>query len=179
MICSKCHNDNLEDSKFCIFCGAPIAPVVQPARARQEMPEKPVTTPDGQERPAPIQPIGTLVRQERPAPAQSAAAPDRQERPAPAPEAAAKEKTDGKPAGSEAPAAPPMPVGERQKYVVLQVNLKEKPTALGVTNIPVLEQVINQQAAAGYRLHSITNACGGSLISNDRLQATVVFERID
>lgn len=164
MICSKCHNDNLEDSKFCIFCGAPIAPVVQPARARQEMPEKPVTTPDGQERPATIQPIGALVRQERPAPA---------------PEAAAKEKTDGKPAGSEAPVAPPMPVGERQKYVVLQVNLKEKPTALGVTNIPVLEQVINQQAAAGYRLHSITNACGGSLISNDRLQATVVFERID
>ena len=43
-----------------------------------------------------------------------------------------------------------------------------------------LENVINQQAAKGYRLHTIDTTNGGSkgFGGGDRIQATMVFEKI-
>lgn len=65
-------------------------------------------------------------------------------------------------------------------YVVLQVTLKEKFFGTGSGNLTELENVINKQVAKGYRLHTITTANGGSkgLGGGDRIQATMVFERI-
>lgn len=60
-----------------------------------------------------------------------------------------------------------------QKYVVLQVTLNK--------NLSELEDVINKQADKGYRLHTISTTSGGSkgLGGGDRIQATMVFERIE
>ncbi|MBB4071809.1 DUF4177 domain-containing protein [Leucobacter sp. OH2974_COT-288] len=65
-------------------------------------------------------------------------------------------------------------------YVVLQVVLKEKFLSAGSGNLGELENVINEQAAKGYRLHTITTASGGTkgFAGGDRIQATMVFERI-
>jgi hypothetical protein len=65
------------------------------------------------------------------------------------------------------------------EYVVLQVVLKEKFIGTGSGNLTALENVINQQAGKGYRLHTISTASSGSkgLMSGDRLQATMVFEK--
>lgn len=65
-------------------------------------------------------------------------------------------------------------------YVVLQVTLKEKFFGTGSGNLTELENVINNQVAKGYRLHTITTANGGSkgLGGGDRIQATMVFEKI-
>ena len=66
------------------------------------------------------------------------------------------------------------------QYVVLQVTLKEKFIGTGSGNLTALEQVINEQAARGYRLHTITtaSASSGGFLGGDRIQATMVFERI-
>ena len=65
-------------------------------------------------------------------------------------------------------------------YVVLQVTLKEKFFGTGSGNLTELEDVINKQVAKGYRLHTISTTNGGSkgLGGGDRIQATMVFERI-
>lgn len=65
-------------------------------------------------------------------------------------------------------------------YVVLQVILKEKMWGTGSGNLTELEKAINAQAARGYRLHTITTASAGSkgIGGGDRIQATMVFERI-
>lgn len=65
-------------------------------------------------------------------------------------------------------------------YVVMQVTLKEKLLGTGSGNFTELENVINTQAAKGYRLHTITTSNGGSkgLMGGDRIQATLVFEKI-
>ena len=65
-------------------------------------------------------------------------------------------------------------------YVVLQVTLKEKFIGTGSGNLTELEKCINDQARKGYRLHTITTSNGGSkgLMGGDRIQATMVFERI-
>ena len=70
--------------------------------------------------------------------------------------------------------------GKDQQYVVLQVTLKEKFLGTGSGNLVELEKVINQQAQKGYRLHTITTSNGGSkgLMGGDRIQATMVFEKI-
>lgn len=70
--------------------------------------------------------------------------------------------------------------GGNLQYVVLQVTLKEKFLGTGSGNLTELENVINQQAAKGYRLHTITTATGGSkgLGGGDRIQATLVFEKL-
>lgn len=70
--------------------------------------------------------------------------------------------------------------GNNLNYVVLQVTLKEKFIGTGSGNLTELEKVINAQAAKGYRLHTITTSNGGSkgLMGGDRIQATMVFERI-
>lgn len=68
-----------------------------------------------------------------------------------------------------------------QKYVVLQVTLKEKLIGTSSKNLSELEDVINKQADKGYRLHTISTTSGGSkgLGGGDRIQATRVFERIE
>ncbi|MET4060291.1 hypothetical protein ABIB35_001836 [Arthrobacter sp. UYP6] len=65
-------------------------------------------------------------------------------------------------------------------YVVLQVILKEKLMGTGSGNLTALEEAINNQAAKGYRLHTITTASSGSkgFGGGDRIQATMVFESI-
>ena len=67
-----------------------------------------------------------------------------------------------------------------QQYVVLQVTLKEKFIGTGSKNLSELENVINDQAAKGYRLHTITTASAQSsgFGGGDRIPATLVFERI-
>jgi hypothetical protein len=67
-----------------------------------------------------------------------------------------------------------------QQYVVLQVTLKEKFIGTGSKNLSALEEVINNQAAKGYRLHTISTASAGSagLLGGDRIQATLVFEKL-
>lgn len=67
-----------------------------------------------------------------------------------------------------------------QAYVVIQVVLKEKVFGTGSGNLTELEKAINAQAALGYRLHTITTASSGSkgLVGGDRVQATLVFERL-
>lgn len=68
-----------------------------------------------------------------------------------------------------------------QKYVVLQVTLKEKLIGTSSKNLSELEDVINKQADKGYRLHTISTTSGGSkgLGGGDRIQATMVVERIE
>ena len=65
-------------------------------------------------------------------------------------------------------------------YVVVQIVLKEKLLGTGSGNLTELENAINAQAALGYRLHTITTAASGSkgFGGGDRIQATMVFERI-
>lgn len=67
-----------------------------------------------------------------------------------------------------------------QQYVVLQVALKEKLLGTSSKNLQELENVINTQAAKGYRLHTITTTSANStgFGGGDRIQATMVFERI-
>ena len=66
------------------------------------------------------------------------------------------------------------------QYVVLQVILKEKLIGTGSGNLTELEKVINAQAASGYRLHTISTVSSGSkgLMRGDRIQATMIFEKI-
>ena len=67
-----------------------------------------------------------------------------------------------------------------QQYVVLQVTLKEKFLGTGSKNLVELESVINAQAAKGYRLHTLSTASAQSsgFGGGDRIQATLVFERV-
>ena len=66
------------------------------------------------------------------------------------------------------------------EYVVLQVTLKEKLIGTASRNLGELERVINNQAAKGYRLHTISTASAHStgLMGGDRIQATMVFEKL-
>ena len=65
------------------------------------------------------------------------------------------------------------------KYVVLQVTLKEKFLGTGSGNLSALESVLNEQAAKGYRLHTITtSATSSGFLGGHRIQATMVFEKI-
>lgn len=70
--------------------------------------------------------------------------------------------------------------GKSYQYVVLQVTLKEKFMGTGSGNLTELENVINRQAAKGYRLHTCTTSNGGSkgFGGGDRIQATLIFEKI-
>ncbi len=70
--------------------------------------------------------------------------------------------------------------GTNGQYVVLQVTLKEKFLGTGSGNLTQLEEVINNQAAKGYRLHTIATSTSHStgFAGGDRIQATMVFERL-
>lgn len=65
-------------------------------------------------------------------------------------------------------------------YVVLQVILKEKLLGTGSGNLTSLEKSINDQAAKGYRLHTITTSSSGSkgIGGGDRIQTTMVFDSL-
>lgn len=69
------------------------------------------------------------------------------------------------------------------KYVVLQVILREKLNGTGSNDksITLLQSTINEQANRGYRLHSFSTVSSGSKghFGGDRIQATMVFERIE
>lgn len=71
--------------------------------------------------------------------------------------------------------------GRSFRYVVLQVVLKEAFLGTGSGNLRELEDVINKQAEKGYRLHTISTTNGGSkgFMGGDRIQATMVFEKIE
>ena len=66
------------------------------------------------------------------------------------------------------------------QYVVLQVTLKEKLVGTTSKNLNELEDVINKQAAKGYRLHTMTTSSAHSsgFGGGDRIQATLVFEKL-
>lgn len=70
--------------------------------------------------------------------------------------------------------------GNLLPYVVMQVTLKEKLFGTGSRNLVELEWIINAQVAFGYRLHTIATSNGGSkgVFDGDRIQATLVFERL-
>lgn len=59
-------------------------------------------------------------------------------------------------------------------------NIERKILGTGSGNLSALEEVLNEQAAKGYRLHTITTASAqsGGLLGGDRIQATMVFEKI-
>lgn len=67
----------------------------------------------------------------------------------------------------------------RDKYVVLRVVLTEKflGTGSGTKSLTNLQAEINKQAEKGYRLHSSSGSKG--FLGGDKIQATMVFERID
>ena len=73
--------------------------------------------------------------------------------------------------------------GANEKYIVIQVVLTEKllGTGSGVSSLTNLQNEINKQAARGYRLHTISTTSSGSkgFFGGDKIQATMVFERID
>ena len=68
-------------------------------------------------------------------------------------------------------------------YVVKQVVLTEEWIGTGSNSgsLATLQSVINKQVAKGYRLHTITTTSSGSkgLLGGDKIQATLVFERLD
>lgn len=70
---------------------------------------------------------------------------------------------------------------ERDTLGMQNVLLKEKLIGTSSKNLSELEDVINKQADKGYRLHTISTTSGGSkgLGGGDRIQATMVFERIE
>lgn len=67
------------------------------------------------------------------------------------------------------------------KYIVLQVILKERLIGTGSKNLTELENIINEQASKGYRLHTISTTSSSStgLLGGDRIQATMIFEKLE
>ncbi|MBD5422987.1 MAG: DUF4177 domain-containing protein [Mycoplasma sp.] len=65
-------------------------------------------------------------------------------------------------------------------YVVIQVTLKEKFVGTGSKNLTDLENIINEQANKGYRLHTCATSTSHSqgFLGGDRVQATLIFEKI-
>lgn len=64
--------------------------------------------------------------------------------------------------------------GSDRPNVVMQVTLKEKFLGTGSGNLVELENVINEQVAKGYRLHTISTSTSGSvgLGGGDRMSRT-------
>ena len=69
------------------------------------------------------------------------------------------------------------------KYIVVQVVLTEKlmGTGSGVMSLTNLQRVLNDYAKKGYKLHTISTVSSGSkgFLGGDKIQATMVFERIE
>ena len=68
-------------------------------------------------------------------------------------------------------------------YVVQQVVLSEQlfGTGSSIVCLQELQDVINKQVAKGYRLHTVSTTSSGSKgwCGGDKIQATLVFERLD
>jgi len=67
-------------------------------------------------------------------------------------------------------------------YLVAQVVLTEKfiGTESGVSSLTNLQRTINEQAAKGYRLHTISTTSSGSkgFLGGEKIQVTMVFVRV-
>ena len=67
-------------------------------------------------------------------------------------------------------------------YSVVQVVLTEKfiGTGSGISSLTNLQRTINEQAAKGYRLHTISTTSSESkgFLGGDKIQATMVFEKV-
>jgi hypothetical protein len=72
---------------------------------------------------------------------------------------------------------------KNEPYVVLQVVLTEKLLGTGsdIFSLSNLQAAINKQVSKGYRLHTISTTASGSkgFFGGDKIQATLVFERLD
>ena len=68
--------------------------------------------------------------------------------------------------------------GKDYHYVVLQVTLKEKFLGTGSGNLTELEKVINEQAAKGYRLHTISTIKRKRVIACTRLLHRTAAARV-
>lgn len=71
--------------------------------------------------------------------------------------------------------------GKDLPYVVYQVTLKEKFFGTGSGNLGELESIINHFYNKGYRLHTLstTNSDSKGIAGGDRIQATLVFEKLN
>lgn len=72
--------------------------------------------------------------------------------------------------------------GSNLPYIVIQVTLKEKFIGTGSKNLTQLESVINEQVSRGYKLHTISTTASTTstgLLGGERIQATMVFEKVD
>lgn len=83
---------------------------------------------------------------------------------------------------------------ENQKYIVVQVNLKDKFFKNETRNLKELEDLINSYANKGYRLHTCTtdfnqgigvgNSFGGNgdfgigFMGSTKIRATLIFEKL-
>lgn len=67
-------------------------------------------------------------------------------------------------------------------YKVIQVVLTEKliGTGSGVSSLTNLQSTINEHAAQGYKLHTISTTSSGSkgFLGGDKIQATMIFEKV-
>lgn len=68
-------------------------------------------------------------------------------------------------------------------YIIKQIVLTEAFLGTGSSDgdLATLEGVINKQAEKGYRLHTLSTTSSGSkgFFGGDKIQATLVFERLD
>lgn len=74
-------------------------------------------------------------------------------------------------------------VEKKEPYVVKQVVLTEEWLGTGSKeqNLLSLQSLINHQVEKGYRLHTMSTTSSGSKgwLGGDKIQATLVFERLD
>jgi len=67
-------------------------------------------------------------------------------------------------------------------YKVIQVVMTEKllGTGSGISSLTNLQATINEHAAKGYRLHTISTTSSGSkgFLGGDKIQATMIFEKV-
>ena len=75
------------------------------------------------------------------------------------------------------------PNPNRPAYLVKQVVLTEAffGTGSDQSSLMTLQNAINQEVARGYKLHTISTTASGSkgFFGGDKIQATLVFERLD
>jgi hypothetical protein len=75
------------------------------------------------------------------------------------------------------------PNPNRPAYIVRQIVLTEAffGTGSNQNSLMTLQNAINQEVAHGYRLHTMSTTSSGSkgFMGGDKIQATLIFERID
>ena len=168
--CMHCGAPLKETDKFCMSCGTKVVGITPPTPAPE--PEyAPELEPIPEQAPAPIpEPIPESEPEPTPAPE-----PEPEQIPLPTPAVTPGTVSATKPTPPQFRLA-----GNYPHYVVLQVTLREKILGTGSGNLTELERCINDQAAQGYRLHTISTSTSGSrgVLGGDRIEATLVFEKI-